>query len=275
VKDDGVITDDADRLRAENALLREEFVRLHLEEQELLHIVKPNLERLHHITIGSWELRIAEADVKVRRLRRKIEEVRSALRTGRVVDLAAMDEKLDREFAETFQRIRTLAASITSARRNLENLMNDGDEAEFKSLYQDLVAGLHPVLVPGLPDAGRTLWDRVCDAYARHSLRELRALALLARAIPAPEEVSDAPRLIHMQKGLGDHVETAMRRIAGLRATPPFTLERLLLDNAWVSHRRDELNAEAAILEARADALEIQLARLMPSIGQAASFGPN
>lgn len=275
MQDDGTPTPVADRLRAENALLRDEFVRLFIEEQELLHIVRPNLERIHRVTVGAWELRLAEADLQVRVLRRRIAEVQSALRAGGPIDLAGIDDRLDRAFAESRQRIRTLAAGVAAAERTLENLMNDDDEAEFKGLYRDLVAGLHPVLAPQAMEEARTLWERVGDAYARHSSRELRALALLARAVAPPARLTDAVALQHEQARLTEGLQDLMRRIAALRQRPPFTLEQRLADPAWIAARRDELNAEAAMLETQAGALEVRLARLLPAVGQSPRFGPN
>ena len=264
------------RLRGENELLRQELLRLFLEEQELLHIVRPNLIRLYQITIGAWELRLLEADAGVRRLRRKIELVGSRLRTGEAVRPDEIDRQLDAEFAEWQQRIRTQAEAVAAAKRNLENLMSDGDAEEFRKLYRSLVEKLHPDLAGEQGPQAELFWGRLQDAYLRHDAGELRALTLLAKGIFAPEKPADSvPMLLAEQGRLKSHIEKSMQKFASMKARPPFTLEKSLGDSAWVEQRRNELDAEVAMLDAQAAGLEVRFSQLLPVIGRVHGFGPN
>lgn len=266
---------DLTQLREENDLLRQEMLNLFLEEQEQLFVVKPNLLRLELITIGAWVLRLTEADMMVRRLRRKVEEIQSAMRGGRPVQLDEIDRLLDDEFAEGRQRIRAQADAVAGARRNLDNLMSDADAAEFRKLYRDLVARFHPDLAGGLSTDERLLWDRLQRVYERGDLGGLRTLALLARSIiPAAPEPDVVP-LQAEQERLRGLVRQLMQRLAELRLQHPFALEKLLNDSAWVSQRRGELSAETVVLEAQAAALEIRLAKLLPAMNHVLGFGPN
>lgn len=243
------------------------IVDLLIEEQELLHIVKPNLLALQLIALGAVELRHLEEETRVRRLRSKLSQITAALESGRAVDLGEIDHKLDLEFAATMQRIRTLATQVREAGRNLATPMSDGDEAVFKQAHRALVERLHPVLHRA-SEAGRDdLWRRVCEAYGKHSVLELRKLEALCagRRAEAPQ---DPERLRHL---VGEH----LCAIAALRQTHPFVLERWLADETWLAGRRSELEDETALLAARADAIEAGLARRLPSLGRIQGFGPN
>jgi hypothetical protein len=270
-KDDAEIA----RLRSENGLLRDELVALFFEEEELLHVVRPNILRLREISIGAWELRLIEADVRLRRLRRKIEEIRAATRLGHSADLAEIEQRLDREFAEWQQRIRTRIESINATKQTLEHLMTDADAAEFNSLYRGLVKKLHPDLSPDPRPETTALWARVREAHSRHDFAALRALELIARDMAGPSEPQTGPSLANEQTRLKNRVKETVEHLSKIRKQHPFTLEKLLLDNVWVAQQRDELNGESSLLERQATLLEIELAKLLPAISPAQRFGPN
>jgi hypothetical protein len=264
------------RLRGENDLLRDEFVRLFVEQQELLHIVRPNLLRLHSITVGAWELRRLEAGVKAKRLRRKIVMIETRLHAGEAVRLDEIDRQLALEFAEWEQRGRTLAAEVGASRQSLANLMNDADEAEFKNLHCELVKKFHPALAGELAPDAQAVWDRLQDAYARHDLAGLRALRLVSKSVVPPEKSFASAALLNAeQERLGRLIGKILLELADMRHQPPFTLEKLLNDSAWVEQRRDEIGAETALLSAEAAGLEIRLAKLLPAIGNVMRFGAN
>ncbi len=264
------------RLRAHCDIMAEEFVRVCIEEQELLHIVKPNLLRMQAITTGAWELRRLEASVKVKRLRRKIVMIQSHLQAGGTIQPDEIERQVAAEFAEWEQRIRTLDAEVAAARHTLGNLMNDDDEAEFKNLHRELVTKFHPDLAAAAGPDARAVWDRLQDAYGRHDLRELRALNLFSRSVALPAKRLGTPGLLAAeQERLAGLVGEYLRRLVEIRNHPPFTLEKLLADNSWVEQRRDEISAEAALLSAEAAGLEIELMKLLPAISKVRQFGPN
>lgn len=249
------------------ALLRSALVDLLIDEQELLHVVKPNLEAIHLLALGALELRQLQEETRVRRLRLTLDRLSAALQAGRTVDIDELDRQIELELAASLQRIRTFAAQIGAAGRTLAAPMTDADESEFKRLHRALLERAHPELHAGADAERDEFWRRVCEAYARHSVADLWKLSAMVDtgfSAPLVDEVV-----------LRERVSARMRAIAELRKQPPFTLERWLSDETWLAGRRAELEDEIARLSARADTMEAGLARLRSSLGLSGGFGRN
>lgn len=256
-------------LHKDISALRAQIVRLCIEEQELAHIVGPNLRRIHLVALGALELRRMRAECNSLRLRRHAELLHEAVTTLRAPDPETIVRQLDHEFAAWQQRIRTYEAEVNAATRVLGNLMTDSDESNFKDLHRALVEKLHPEL--NSARAAAQLWPRVIAAHARHDTSELRALEILAREIPAP----DAAATPQEQQRLANVIHTQINALAKLREQQPHSLEPFLADNDWVRHRREEIEAETRALEARVAGLEQQLAQLLPVVLRVQPFGKN
>lgn len=266
---------ESEHLDAENALLHGELLRLVLEEQELLHVVRPNLLAIREVTLGAWELRRNEAALRARRLRRKHELVQAGLAAGCPIDLAAIERTLDTEFAEWNQRLRTSRSQVQNADRALASPMTDEVFAEFSRLFRELVARCHPDVAETSDETTRLLWPRAEAAYASHQLDALRAVAVLAGPPAVPAGAASPAMLQARNADLRERATRLLARLAALRATPPCSLERDLADPAWVSRHREELDGETALLELEARRLEVHLARLLGTLDPGARFGPN
>jgi hypothetical protein len=250
-------------LAAEMAALREELARLLAEVDELVEFVRPNLLALYQVRLGPSELELLSARYEVARLKRAIVLAQAALNAGRSPDPARIEATLAREAAEWEERLAAAAKKLKAAAEHLKGLLSKEESAELRKLYLVLVKKLHPDLHPDLSDDEKKLWNKVQEANRLNDLPGMRALVALAEGKIAPKETPAMDALSQEKKVLSKHVETQRKKIAAIRAEPPFTLERELNDEAWVKARCAALSAETEGLRHEAEGLKPHLELLM------------
>lgn len=263
-------------LLEENALLREEWVRLLTEERNLLHIVQPNLLALYQQKIGAWELRGLQAQLAEMRARRRLEMAQAALNHGQQPVLAEIDNHLELELLGWQQKLKEAADALQAAGQRLESLLSEADWRQLKKLYHALAKKLHPDVNPGLDAEQRRLWLRVQAAYEAGALDEMKALALLAEEpAPATAESTALDSLRADGRTLRGQIAAVLQRIERCQAQPPFTLAAQLADEAWLAQRREEIEARIAHLDAQRAGWEAQLRTLIPAASDGTIFGLN
>lgn len=250
-------------LAAEVAALREELAALLAEVDELVEVVRPNLLALYQVRLGPAELELLAARYEVARVKRAIDLAQAALNAGKKPDPARIEARLEREAAEWTERLEAAAKKLKAAAEHLKGLLSPEDSAELRKLYLILVKKLHPDLHPDLTDEEKKLWHKVQQANRLNDLPGMRALVALVEGKIAPKESPAMDALEHEKKVLAKHVETQKKKIAEIRAKPPFTWERQLNDEAWVKARCEKLSAEAEELRRQAEGLKPHLELLM------------
>lgn len=269
---------DIQRLRDENALLREELTNLFTEADQLIHVVKPNLLALYQTRIGAWELKVLTAQCQAARLKRVLELVQADLNRGRQPDLTAVEGQIELEFLQWQTKLKEAAGKLKEAEEHLKHPMSPEDDREFKKLYYALVKRLHPDINPKLTADQKRLWHRVQAAYQACDLPELRALALLAeKEGPVSAAAGSQEKLRRDQATLKKQIAETLKRIEAIRKRPPFALEKQLADDPWVAARRRELEERTADFERQTAMLKEQLRGLLgrKDDGHVRLFGPN
>jgi hypothetical protein len=276
MSDTPILHPETQRLADENALLREEFTGLLTDADQLVHVVKPNLLAMYQARIGVWELRLLRAQWEAARQRREVEMIQASLNRGQNPDPREIQGLLDLEFLGWQERVREAAERIQAAEHRLKRLLPPAEDRELKKLYYALVKRLHPDVNPGLTDDQQRLWRRAQDAYAASDLHELRALALLAEKSGAVAPVSKSlDRLREEQAALTRQIAEMLKRIERIEAAPPFTLRQQLEDDAWLAHRRQELETEIERLRAQGKALAVHTQQLLSGGTYGTTFGQN
>jgi hypothetical protein len=275
MSDTPILHPETQRLADENALLREELTGLLTDADQLVHVMKPNLLAMYQARIGVWELRLLRAQWEASRQRREVEMIQASLNRGQNPDPREIQGLLDLEFLGWQERVREAAERIQAAEHRLKHLLPPAEDRELKKLYYALVKRLHPDVNPGLTDDQQRLWHRAQDAYAASDLHELRALALLAEKSGAVAPVSKSlDRLREEQAALTRQIAEMLNRIERIEAAPPFTLRQQLEDDAWLAHRRQELETEIERLRAQGKALAVHRQQLL-SGAYGTTFGQN
>ena len=250
-------------LAAEVAALRDELASLLAEVDELLEFVRPNLLALYQVRLGPAELELLAARYELARVKRAIDLGQAALNAGRKPDPARIEETLAREAAEWTERLDAAAKKLKAAAEHLKGLLSKEESAELRKLYLVLVKKLHPDLHPDLSDDERKLWHKVQEANRLNDLPGMRALVDLTEGEIAPKATPAVDVLGHEKEILAKHVETQRKKIAAIRAEPPFTLERELNDEAWVKAKCEALSAETEGLRRQAESLKPHFELLM------------
>jgi predicted nucleic acid-binding Zn-ribbon protein len=258
---------EVEALKAGNALLRDEAVRLLTEQDHLLHTVRPNLLALYQVKLGPWELRLLKEQCDTARLRRLIEMVQAFLNVGRLPVMAEIGQKLDAEFILWQARLREAAEKLQDAEQQLQHLMSLDDDREFRKLYRSLVKRLHPDVVPDQNEQIRLLWQRVQAAYGHSDLAEMRALWELTQQLaPVVTPSTSMDALKTERETLRRQAERLARQIAELRQRPPFSLQAKLEDDAWVAARRAEIETQIVAQQEQRRVLESHLRTLTPEM---------
>ncbi len=247
------------RVMAECAQLRAELARLVVELDELRTVVGPNLEALHRIELGPWELGRLEAEVTVRALKKRRAILQAAANRGQTLVREAVDAAVEAELMAWRKQLDEQVKAVQQAALWLDSLLSPEESARLKSLYRALVRRLHPDLNPDFA-RHKVLWSRVREAYRYGDLAELEALALLVGELRPGEQVADDPAAQHER--LAAAVGRLRERIAALWSQPPFSLKGRLEDEGWIAAERSRLSAETERLNVRAAALAAAVAEL-------------
>lgn len=266
---------EAQRLAAENDLLREELATLLAEAHDLVHTTRPNLIALYQTKLGAWELRLLRVQCAVARLRREIELIQASLNRSERPNLVAINGQLELEFLQWQQKVQDAGRQIQAAEARLQHLLPPEQDRELKRLYHALVKRLHPDVAPSLTADQKRLWQRVQTGYERGDLTELRALALLAEAdghVPAPGRSLDTLRADRAI--LEQQIQALLAQIASILRQPPFTEQALLEDEAGLSARRQAIELQIEQVETQRAALEAHLNTLLPA-DRGTFFGQN
>jgi hypothetical protein len=258
-----------------NALLREEFVNLLTEAEDLIHTIKPNLLALYQTKIGVWELRLLQSQFTVARVRRQIELAQASINRGERPNLIAIECALEQEFLAWVTKLEEASHRIEAAENRLKHLLSPEDDRELKMSYYALVKRLHPDVNPNLTEDQRRLWLRAQSAYDAGDLPELRALALLAEKTAAIPPSKSLDNLRRDQKVLEEQIATMLEKVEKVESQPPFTLRRQLADETWLTTRRQDIEQQTATLRTQGDALKAHWEKLLEESGYGTTFGKN
>lgn len=264
------------RLLEANVELRMELAMLLTEAHDLVHTVRPNLLALYQTKLGAWELEKLKVQFRIARLKRTIELVQAALNRGGKPDMVQIQGQVQEEQVLWEKKINEAAAKLQTAEHRLAHLLPDGQNAELKKLYYQLVKQLHPDLHPDQTAGDKLLWQQVQDAYDAGDLEKVRALSLLLNNPKPPENTADALQKLQTEHAmLEKRIEEMEAKIESLESQPPFTLRDDLENEVWIAMKRTTIEKETEPLQAQAAALEKHLETLVPPHVPGIEFGLN
>lgn len=190
---------------------------------------------------GELTMEVYEQQVECIKLKKAIAFCQTAANYGRKPDRAQLEDYLENEMAEYYQRLRQMADDNQNCKD--AKAVPEHDVLRIKKIYRDIAKKLHPDISPlteKYPEL-LELWYRLVAAYNCNSLQEAQEVQLLINSF--------------LERSGEDHFEITIpnmnQRIAALEeeirhiiTTTPYTYKDLLNDPSAVETKKETLREE-------------------------------
>lgn len=217
----------------------------------------PSIETEWQVKVGVWENRLLEAQIAMRRAKRKLALAQACTNRGETIDEELIESQLDTEFSEWKEQ---LSAAVSTYQQAVVAHMHTVHIAptqagQLKRLFRILAKRLHPDIRPSDDEAAQMMFFLAKAAYKQGDLEMLESLEVSTRRMDANEkmprttdEAEAELALLMAQAGVLE------KRKQNLMGEKPFCLKKLLNDEAWLADHIGKLQDEIAECE-KAEAL--------------------
>lgn len=236
-------------MRANDELLqtRRSIVDMLAEMEHIVLLLNPRIEAEWQVVVGVWENNLLEAQIAMRRAKRKCNLVQARVNAGEAVDDARIELQLDWEFSEWTEQLESATETYDEAveSRMSTVYMGDDDARDLKKVFRTLAKRLHPDLNPSLDERHKRLFTLAETAYRRGDVTVLRSLEVSTRDLE--DGVRMPSTLIESQAELAvaqTQAQEVHRRLQELKQERPYSLRALLDDEAWVEDHVEQLKRE-------------------------------
>lgn len=220
------------QLKMEVEKLRTEVSMLLLERDELILVECKNIETAYVLAFGGLEHKAFEWHCRVLRLKRKIELIQAKMNRQEHVNLSAVEQQLDEEFAEFKRQLEDQIHQMNEALEHSRAPALTPEEAtELKHLYRLIVKQLHPDLHPDITPEQVKLLQNAITAYENGDLQRLRIISGMLTEPVAP--ISDENTMVNLKKEKERLIETIAaihEKIAAVKESFPYNAKELLSD---------------------------------------------
>lgn len=230
------------KLAEEVGLLREELIRLLQEREDLVSVVIPNLEAVYYMAIGRYQYDLFRLECGVRRIKRKIEIVQTALNRKEKVEMDQVEKKLDLEQAAWTTLIDEMAHKLELAKQLISaEKLSDEARKEIRRFYYELAKKVHPDIHHEQSERLNSLWLQIATAYKNGNLEGMKALALVLEDDETDLETSNGNDLKDQRERLKKQLEQQALGLATLQQAFPYTIREQLGDPDWVDAQVAEI----------------------------------
>lgn len=157
-------------LNIEVTALRCSLLKLYEEQERLLYMEGPRLERDYMEKLGLLEEAVIKEEVECELMAKKQALMQAALNRREPIDEAAIDAQIDLERQKLLSAAQGESAPVEYAQLTGEQ------EEELQKIYREIVRNYHPQMHPELSAAHRELYQKAQEAYRRHDLQALRLI---------------------------------------------------------------------------------------------------
>jgi len=212
----------------------------------------PSIEAEWQVTVGSWENRLLEAQIAMRRAKRKCALAQSYINHDAVVDDEEIESQLDTEFAEWQDKLASAVSGYIQAlniRANTIKIDQTKSQA-LKEVFRILAKRLHPDINAKLDEEARMMFFLAQSAYKQADLEMLESLEVSTRGkepkLKVPQTLDEAE--IELALALAQ-VNVLEKRKKDLMADRPYCLLALLRDEEWLESHISKMKKEIEACE--------------------------
>lgn len=215
--------------------------------EDILLRQNPRIEAAWQVTIGVWENSLMEAQIAMRRAKRKCSLIQSCVNKGAAVDLQEIETQLDAEFEQWKQQLEESVLYYQCAVQSHMSAirLTATDISLQKKLFRTLAKRLHPDLNPGLDESAQRMFTLAELAYQQGDTKILQSLEISTRSFEPqtqlPQTVIEAEAEFAV---LNAQIEQLQERIEQIKGEKPYCLRAQLDDGAWVEAHIEQMKGE-------------------------------
>jgi hypothetical protein len=247
---DIILSPEYSELKTEIEKLRTELSMLVLERDNLLLVECKNIEMAYMLALGNLEYKAYELNCACLRLKRKIELIQAKKNRQEKINLEAIEETLDQEFAEYQAQLDAQIDKMNAAlERSNGRPLSEEEMKELKKLYRSIVKALHPDLHPDISEAQLQLFNNAVTAYENGDLDGLRIISSMVAEPALPDNQEDSiSALVKEKDRLGELVKALRDKIDEIKNDYPYNMKALVQDKNKIAEVKSELEENIAQL---------------------------
>ena len=242
------IDNEKGELIAEFNNLKERFVILIEEHDELVYHICPAIEAEYYTKIGALESKAILLHMEVEKLKRKIELVRKRVNKGKEVVIEEIEAELAAEFEVYMQAEIEKNKVLTQLCDVIEQPFKNKSEEEIKAIYKKIVKAIHPDINPDITEDEKELFFKAVDAYENMDLEKLSIIET-AVVIDNGAACDDIEMLQEKCQKLRSAITSLEFEISRIKSDDPYIYKDFLADENAVSERRRTLITASDDLE--------------------------
>ena len=207
----------------------------------------PSIEAEWQVKVGVWENRLLEAQIAMRRAKRKYALAQSLVNRGQPIDDELIEDQLDNEFTQWKEK---LSAAVNTYQQALVTRMHTvhispTKAGQLKQLYRILAKRLHPDINPSDDEGAQMTFFLAKAAYKQGDLEMLESLEVSTRGMDAKEKMPQTADEAEAELALiMAQVGVLEKRKQDLMNEKPFCLKKLLSDEEWLASHIGKLQGE-------------------------------
>lgn len=248
---------DFEPLYAENGILRGELAVLYEEYEHINRFIIPSTQTTYLIQVGALRVELLQAQINVRKTRRKIAILREHIEKQEPATQEDIDRIIYEEFKQWDERLQFESSQIENAKARFSSLSPSEDVDEIRSIYRTLSRKMNPEINGEQSEEARSFWPSIHSAYVWNDLFQLKALLMMSEDYP---ETYDLPSSVESMRRTRDSLKVKVdlmnRKIASARQHPAFEWRKLLDDSAKLVEEQSKLRDEIARMKVQKMALE-------------------
>ena len=258
---------EAARLAEEVRLMRDQLARLLQEREDLVSTIIPNLEAHYYVAIGKYQYDLFCLECEVRRIKRKIEMIQTALNRMEQVDMDQIEKTLDDEQVAWTKLIDDMAHKLELAKQWASSeRLSDEEQKELKKLYYELAKKAHPDIHQDQSERLNSIWLQIVSAYQCGNLEGMKALALLLEDATGETEPPTADALEDKHARLKKQLDQLAQVLSSLQQSFPCTIKDQINDQIWIDSQVAEIQEKQTLQSQQKEQLLIILAGMISGL---------